>query len=217
MSAPARLLEKYGERAINLARKRYQRGAKMELVGRALGVRREHAYRFVRVFGWQRRPGAKPARFKQSITLADKTTLRRMMEAGRPLDEMAAALGRSVAATRKIMDEIPVQYTGGGHKSWFPAEDRHLRLLVQQGKTNRQIARIMGRSVNSITSRRYLVLGLKTGKMKRWTQSMDRQLLAWHQAGLSHEAIAFRLDRTAKATTNRLCLLRQTMKSKTQE
>lgn len=216
MSEKERLLYVYGEQAINLARKRYRRGAKIKDVAKALGVRREYVYRFVHAFGWTRRRGAKPARFKARITAADKTTLRKMMEAGKPVEDMADALMRSVGATQKIMQDIPVIYRGK-HKFWTLAEEKQLRNLVQMGKSNREIARILGRSMASVIVRRYQVLKLKTGKRRRWTPAEERKALALYHRGMSCEKIAFRLDRTVKATTKRLVVLRRREKDRLAE
>ena len=208
MNDKERLLYVYGEQAINLARKRYQRGAKIKDVAAALGVSRDKVYRFVHAFGWTRRPGAKPANFKAKITTADKTALRKMMETGRPVEEMAATLGRSVSAIQKMMQDIPVLYRGK-HKFWLPAEEKQLRNLVQMGKSNREIARILGRTMASVTMRRYAVLKLKNGKRRRWTPAEERKALALFHQGMSYERIAFRVDRSVSATTERLFILRR--------
>ena len=208
MNDKERLLSVYGEQAINLACKRYRRGAKMKDVAAALGVRREKAYRFVHAFGWTRRPGAKPAKFKMKIKAADKTALRKMMEEGRPVEDMAADLGRSVFAIQKIMQDIPVLYRGK-HKFWLPAEEKQLRNLVQMGKSSREIARILRRTMGSVNARRYQVLKLKSGRYRRWTPAQERKALALFHQGMSYEQIAFRLDRSVKATTERLFILRR--------
>lgn len=208
MNDKERLLYVYGEQAINLARKRYQHGAKIKDVAAALGVSREKVYRFVHAFGWTRRPGAKPAKFKAKITAADKTALRKMMEAGRPVEDMAADLGRSVSSIRKIMKDIPVLYRGK-HRFWLLAEEKQLRNLVQMGKSSREIARILRRTVASVNMRRYQVLKLKSGRCRRWTPAEERKALALFHQGMSYERIAFRVDRSVKAITKRLFILRR--------
>ena len=206
-------LETYGEQTINLVRKRYERGAKLQQVVKPLGWARCHGYRLVHVFGWKRRPGIKPARYKEPWTWGDMTQLRKMMEAGKSLADMAEALGRTVYSLRKMMDEVPAQWTAAQHKYWTGSEDRQLQVLYKRGIHLDLIAETLDRTVSSCRVRLHN-LDCRRGKWKPWTPAQERRLYYLRQhTDKNYEQISFSMDRTIKACKERLILIRRRVRA----
>ena len=199
-------LEKYGEKLLNLARKRYQRGAKMTLVAKAINWDRSHVYQLVHLFGWKRNPNAKPPNFKKAWTLADQTTLRKLLEANSPMDRIIKIMGRTRHAVMKARTELPfhvANYSGEGYKWWLPAEEKQLKTLWPKEIPVENIARILGRSRMSV----YIhatKLGLRRARrLRKWTPTQDQRLHYLRCKGKTWEQIAFHLNRTEKACKER--------------
>ena len=77
------------------------------------------------------------------------------------------------------------------HIKWTPLERKHLTQLVHEGKTNRQIAEILERSVKSITGqRRLLRLITMPNKLNRRDSKLIAQLIKFRMAGWQSKDIA---------------------------
>lgn len=203
----ANYLAMYGEQAINLMRKRYQRGAKMAVVGQAVGVTREMAHKIVRAFGWSRRvTSARPARYSQPWSLADWTTLRRMMAAQESTQKIAEVMQRSYSTVVVAMQSVHAPgYHGNGWQAWTSREEKILITQYRARRTTKEIARMLERTPGQCQNRISLLQkkGVLEHKLKRWTPQEDRELLRLREQGKTYMHIAFALDRGLKTTKNR--------------
>jgi DNA-binding CsgD family transcriptional regulator len=83
---------------------------------------------------------------------------------------------------------------------WVPLEENELRKLVKSGKTDHEIAKIMGRSASAVKNRRQH-LGVK--RIHGWTEDEIKQLKDLWQQGLTDRDIARSLRRTYVSTRER--------------
>ena len=78
---------------------------------------------------------------------------------------------------------------------WTDLERKHLTQLVHEGKTNRQIAEILERSLKSITGqRRRLRLITKPHKLNHRDPKLIAQLIKFRMAGWQSKDIAKLFD-----------------------
>lgn len=86
---------------------------------------------------------------------------------------------------------------------WTPREDAALMALVDKGRTVREIATALGRSVGAIKTR-LNDKGLSARRANGWTKAEDDELLRLRAEGLSCVAAAERIGRTKDAVYARL-------------
>jgi len=91
---------------------------------------------------------------------------------------------------------------------WKEAESSQLRALAYSGKTDPQIAEIMGRSISSIKHRRKRMgipsAGKENGKGRAWPKDEDELLIEMCKKNLSDSTIARSLNRTVSGIRNRI-------------
>ena len=98
------------------------------------------------------------------------------------------------------------------HIKWTDLERKHLTQLVHEGKTNRQIAEILERSLNSIIGkRRAMRLITKPNKLNHSDPKLIAQVIKFRMAGWQSKEIAKAFDASYESVK---VLLRKTGLSK---
>lgn len=116
-------------------------------------------------------------------TYGEICQLRKMTAEGKGNDEIAEALGRSVIAVkekkRQLKIRIPKQHKPkNSSKPWTEEDIAELERLFHQGKNDKEIGEILGRTWPAIRSKRY-TLGLyveNAGKKIDYSENADNIL-----------------------------------------
>ena len=104
-------------------------------------------------------------------------------------------------------------FRGNGER-WTIDQDKQILEMRKQGKSQAYIAKIMGRSTSSITSRLQLLKSKSdpfyaSHHRAQWTTEEDEQLLTLRQGGTSWEEIADVVGRPVGGVKHRCVGLKQ--------
>lgn len=98
-----------------------------------------------------------------------------------------------------------------GRRAWTPADDAKLAALRNAGVADGEIARRVGRTVNSCCTRmsRLRTRGFEVAYATRWSDAQVDALVTMHVAGASAAEIASAIGRSEPAVLVRIAWLRE--------
>ncbi len=104
-----------------------------------------------------------------------------------------------------------VHIASKGGRYWTPAEDAQLRALRKDGKTDAQIAVILGKTYDSVNHRARRILGSENLRIRSaWTEEEDIRLLGMRKMKKTAAQCAEALSKTTGSVEQRLRRLRGT-------
>ena len=94
-------------------------------------------------------------------------------------------------------------------KPWSERETDYLRKAYALGQTDTEIAAELGRTKNSIYTKRFTLGLLSETRPARWRRNEDRKLKKYYDDGLSYYEIGQLLGRSVESVSGRLSRLRK--------
>ena len=141
-------------------------------------------------------------------TKEEEEKLVNYFEEGKTAREISNKLGRNIGAIYQRRLLIGGYSETIADKLWTDKEKQELEKQFKQGKSDKEIAKHLGRTVNAITRVR-IMMKLYRREVKHWTEEEDEKLKSLVRSGKKDEEIGNVLGRTRSAVANRKALFRR--------
>ena len=135
-------------------------------------------------------------------TKEEEKRLVKYFEEGKTAREVSNKLGRSMETVYQRRYKIRNGLNPRPEKQWTDKDKEDLEKKFKQGKSDEEIAKYLGRTVNAV-GRVRLMMGLYRQRMRRWTEEEDDKLESLVNKGKKDKEIAKILNRSQSAITNR--------------
>lgn len=135
-------------------------------------------------------------------TKEEEKRLVKYFEEGKTAREVSNKLGRSMEAVYRRRCDIRNGLNPRPKKQWTDKDKEDLEKKFKQGKSDEEIAKCLGRTVNAV-GRVRLTMGLHRQRMRRWTEEEDDKLESLVNKGKKDKEIAKILNRSQSAIATR--------------